>query len=176
MNGFVPTFHLLHYRDRLPDPTQKEHISLYNDLVYVLKGQVSYVIDQQVIHLTEGDLCYIPKDRSKRAYTDPDSSFQCYSLIFLYDFLEGEPAELPLPTIIKSNSVSSLDTRWEQLRDIWTTKQPGYLLQSRAVVMLLIFELLGFSLTKPETQSDNMSKVKYVTGVPPSEYRRQSYC
>jgi AraC-like DNA-binding protein len=160
MNGFVPTFHLFHYRDRLPGPTQQEHISLYNDLVYVVKGKVNYVVDHQVIHLTEGDLGYFPKDRLKRAHADPNGSFQCYSLIFLYDFLEGNPVELPLPMRIKSKSVDSMVTRWEHLREIWTTKQPGYLLQSRAVVMLLIFELLKFSLTKTEPPSDNMSKVK----------------
>ena len=65
-------------------------IGKYNNLTYVVTGNLIYIINGIEYIIEKGSILYIPKGCLKEGYTVGNETFRCYTTLFLYEFFDEE--------------------------------------------------------------------------------------
>ncbi len=83
------TFDFSHKIDYPNKPTQeyKRHIHFYNEILYLVSGDVDFTIETETRHLKEGDLVIIPSGKYHYATVNPEVQYERYVLKFHDRFL-----------------------------------------------------------------------------------------
>ncbi|GHV81729.1 hypothetical protein AGMMS49991_02870 [Spirochaetia bacterium] len=132
------------------------------DITYLLKGAAEYIINGVKHDLEAGDLLCMPKGCIRQAHTYPDRLMSCYAVNFFLKNAQGEDGALPFPLVSHIERKKDLLHHFEELSFAWTEQQPGYLLKSRALLMLILHRLFELIVCKVDSSVEDF-RIKRVT-------------
>ena len=113
------------------------------DMTYITKGGATYIVDGQKVLAEEGDLICIPKHALRVATSDDPASLECFAANFNLHNLQGEEAILPLPLVSNVGIHGEIISYYRRINEIWLSRQPGYVMQVRAYLMLVLQRFLA---------------------------------
>ena len=97
------------------------HKPAFYELTYYIKGDSIITFNGQTIHMTAGDVLYIPKTMKDINYTvDASEEFSLYNIYFDTD------AELPDEAIKITAKPEEFKAYFEKIYRIWLEKRTGY--------------------------------------------------
>lgn len=140
---------------------EKSKIPFY-DLLYLVEGETYYYVNDTLYHLKKGDLLLNKKGNYRQAYTNSNNPMYCYAFNFTYEFLDGVKKDLPLATKFTIGLDYEFLENCRKFNQIWLEKKSGYLLESRAIFMLILHRLIHYyGKNKEKKQEDNrIEKIK----------------
>lgn len=73
-----------HKLDNPSSPTEEyhKHIHSFNEILYFVRGNVTYTVETETVELKEGDIVIIPSGKYHFATVDPDTPYERYVLKF----------------------------------------------------------------------------------------------
>jgi AraC-like DNA-binding protein len=111
------------------------------NLTYVIKGTARYTVNGRSYNLSEGDLLCLAPGMTREAVTFPDNLMRCYSVDFQLTDTEGKSAALPFLTVSRIGIRGELSSLFERLFRTWLEKQTGYVIKTRGLFLLLLYQL-----------------------------------
>lgn len=137
----VPDIHYFVDRRCFPDWEIVKQTIDFHDLTFVVEGKSNYYVNGVQYTVEAGDMVFIPKGNVREAHTFKESPMHSYA--FNFNWLpHGGPDALPFQTVTKNLITSELLGYINQFTQVWMGKQPGYVMQSRALFMLILHRLL----------------------------------
>ncbi len=142
VQGIIPTINYVvdrkcTYNWRIP----KSQID-FHDITFVYEGESTYMVDNVSYKLSKGDLIYIPKGSIRQAHCSDSRPMQCYAVNFNYEHIQMTGGALPLSSIRRIEDSSMLIRLFTDLNRRWLEKRPGYVLITRAILMMILYELM----------------------------------
>jgi len=114
----------------------------FHDLTFVVEGKSNYYVNGVKHTVEAGDVVYIPVGSVREAHTFKENPAHSYA--FNFKWLPNENTEpLPLQTVTKNVITNELIGYFKQFTHVWMSRQPGYLMQARALFMLILHRLLS---------------------------------
>ena len=114
----------------------------FHDLTWVISGKATYFIDDIPFNLSEGDVIYIPKGSMREAVTYAEEPMHCYAFNFQCGDDDGDCRKLPLPSVLKADFNGGLSDLYRYFNKIWLERKQGYMLEARAIFMLILYRYL----------------------------------
>lgn len=158
----IPTIKSFEKRMKIPSGGKKEHIASNNDIIYVLEGNVTYVINGKIYNLEAGNIAFVSKGSLKYATSD-NHNMSLYTCLFTYELYNNDSLPLPFPTVFDSCNDIELLELFTKLDEIWTEKSDTFILKSRAELMMIIAKLLSINSNKSnefKLTNKHISKIK----------------
>jgi AraC-like DNA-binding protein len=122
------------------------------DITYIIKGNARYTVDGEIHELGPGDLLYLPEGAEIKAATYSKNPMHCFSVNFNSLYAAIRPP--PLLPIIKNIGVrKELVELFREMILCWSNKQDGYIMKTRALLMLILHRLNEILVFK----ADNMA-------------------
>jgi len=118
------------------------------DIIYVLDGAATYVVEHQNYHLKQGNVLCIPRGSLRSAHTFLDNLMECYSVSFQFFDMTGAEGFLPMPLVSNIGIQPDIISLLGELNNSWLRRNPGYKIKSRALLMLIIVRLYELTLFK----------------------------
>jgi hypothetical protein len=128
------------YRECTPDwfmPRQALPDGIW-DVTYIIAGNASYLINGIKYDVGRGDLLCMPAGSMRSSVTYSDNLMRCFSVNFELRTMRGEYGNLPFPTVRHIGYKKNIERTFRELIFIWKDKQPGYLIKSAGLFLLLI--------------------------------------
>jgi len=144
-DDFVPEIAYFVFRKCAPTWRLWENEVNDHDLTYITKGNARYTINHVVHELGPGDLLYLTKGDLKEAITYPQNLMQCFAINFTFSKKLNEAAgaeENLLPMVNHIGLRQDIIDLFRELTISWTEQQNGYIIKSRALLMLIIHRLM----------------------------------
>jgi len=152
--AWVPS--LVYFVDRrcLPSWRISPHVMPYHGLSWILSGKATYWFDGVSHSAGPGDLVYVAPGSQRRAITDPEDLMHCLVLDFRCQASEGgDLANLGFPPLTTVGFPPGLREMYHRLEQVWLEKNPGYPLEVRGLVSLILHRLVTATDTDPQTRS-----------------------
>jgi AraC-like DNA-binding protein len=111
------------------------------DLTYVVKGNARYTIDGTVYELAPGDLLYLTEGLEKEAITYPKNLMHCFSINFNSKYPAAKILPPLFPVVSNIGLRQDIIDMFRELTISWTEQQMGYLMKTRALLMLILHRL-----------------------------------
>jgi AraC-like DNA-binding protein len=112
------------------------------DITYVVSGSAQYTIDGKTYDVSEGDLLCVPEGSLRAGITYTKNLMQCFSADFLLKDTKGKSMALPFPLISHIGHKQDIIRLFLELMYTWQDKQPGYMIKSRGLLLLILQRLL----------------------------------
>ncbi len=154
------------YRQATPSWKIDESVIDFTDLTYIESGSALYFIDGKPIEVHTGDLLCIPKGTLRSAVSVPENLASQYSINFQLFNFKGEQPVLPFPIISKLGLRLDLLSMYKELNTEWLRQEPGHILKSHAILLLIIQRLCDLLLydSDPAKRDPRIQEViRYVT-------------
>jgi len=119
---------------------QPQSVDRYN-VIYVIKGNARYTVNRKVYELGPGDLLCLAEDVEVEAVTYPKNPMHCFSVEFTSLYTITKPPALLLTRIENIGIRKELVELFRELSLSWSGKQDGYLMKTRALLMLILHRL-----------------------------------
>lgn len=141
--------HIVYFVDRrcFPDWNIINKRIGFQDLTFVMDGKSNYFIDGVKYTVEPGDVIYIPEGSVREAHTFYENPMHSFAFNFNWT-PEGSPIALPLEPVMKNCITNEIRGYIKQFTQVWMSKEPGYIMQARAIFMLIIHKLLMISSRK----------------------------
>lgn len=143
-NNLIPIIDYFVERQCLPDWRISTSVISFYDLTYVYKGKSTYIVNGKSYSLSDGDFIFIPKGSTREAFTDSISPMHCFAFNFRYTNIDNHTFELVFPSTFHYEDYELLEL-YKKASAAWLVKLPGYMLQARALFMLILHKLLSKS-------------------------------
>jgi len=112
-----------------------------NEIIYVVEGKGRYVTEGQSHDLEPGDLLCPAEGQSKRAVIYPGNSMRFFSVNFT-SLYQTPGSQFPsFPTINHIGLRKDLIDLFRELTISWDSKQSGYIMKTRALLMRIVHRL-----------------------------------
>ncbi|WP_274652131.1 AraC family transcriptional regulator [Paenibacillus humicola] len=116
----------------------------FHDLTFVVEGKSNYYINEVQYTVEAGDVIYVPMNSIREAHTFKNNPMHSYA--FNFNWLpSGSPKALPLRTVTKNAITGEILGYIKQFTHVWMSRQPGYIMQARALFMLIVHRLVMVS-------------------------------
>jgi AraC-like DNA-binding protein len=138
---YAPIISYAIYRECTPEwemPRQKLQAC---DITYVLKGSAEYLINNVKYEVTAGDLLCMPQGSIRQGHTFPENLMTCYAVNFALTNPNGEDTTLPFPVLSHIGYKQELENLFRLFFYAWQEQQPGYLLETGGLFMLILHRL-----------------------------------
>ncbi len=142
IDNLIPSIKYFVNRKSTPSWCVENSIIDFNDLTFVYSGQALYNVNGVEYLSKPGDFIYITKGSVRQAHTYSDNPVRCFAINFDWHMPGDNIAPLPLPTIFRTGLFNELLDLYKDLDSVWIEKNPGYILKSRAIFMLILHKLL----------------------------------
>jgi len=153
-DGFVPKIAALAFRNCGPDWYQNTPFTGDNEITYVIEGKACFTIDGKSHELGPGDLLCLAKGSSKEAVACPDNPMRCYSVNF--DPLDPLQSRAPsFPVLSHIGLRKDLIDMFGELELSWSGQQPGYIMKTRSLLMLILHRLSEILLYNSDSQPED---------------------
>jgi AraC-like DNA-binding protein len=123
------------------------------DITYIVKGRARYVINNTAHDLESGDLLCLNEGDLQSAATSPSHLMQCFSVQFKTNSQKLNSGGGVLPTVNSIGLRPDIIDLFKELTLCWTERHPGYLMKSRALLMLIMNRLSEIVLYYAEPSS-----------------------
>ena len=112
------------------------------DITYIIKGNARYTIDRKIYELGPGDLICLAEGVEIEAVTYPKNPMHCFSVNFnsLYAAATRDPP-FSFPMIKNIGIRKELVELFREMALSWSNKQDGYIIKTRALLMLILHRL-----------------------------------
>lgn len=142
---------LVYFVDRqcFPEWKIKKDTITFHDLTFVVEGKSNYYVNGVKYTVEAGDVIYIPWGSKREAHTDKDFPMHSYAFNFCWLQTSTQDA-LPLETVNKNVINSEILNYINQFKHVWMSRQPGHIMQSRALFMLIIHQVITFYYRKDD--------------------------
>lgn len=160
----VPNIFLFVERKCFPDWTIQRSTISFHDLTFVVEGRASYYINGVKYNVEAGDLIYVPGGSVREAHTFKS----CPMHAFPFNFYWASPhndIRLPFGIVTKRMITKEIMGYIREFNQVWMSKQPFYLIQSRAIFELILHRLLSNFTRQSSRQVDPRIKklTAYIT-------------
>lgn len=159
----VPDIGYLIYRKCTPSWEIAENVISFYDITYVVEGRGYYIINGVTHEVKKGDLLCVPRGSLRKAYSSVDELMHLYSANFMLYDMNGELAELPLPLVSHIGIKSDLIGLFRELSNAWVRKEPGYLIKTRGLLLVIIHRLIELILLKKDSASTDYRVKKAIS-------------
>ena len=162
----IPTMHYFNYRNNTPEWQIVLSRIDFIDITYVLGGQAVYTINEQEHHVTVGDLLCIPRGSTRWACSEDPAGFSCFCANFCMKINSKSNVDVPLPLISSIGMHEDLIAQYKKLNEEWLKRGPGYVMQVRARLMMILQRLMEMLVYEVDTfQFDSRVKaaIRYLT-------------
>jgi len=116
-----------------------------HELTYIIKGKARYTINGIKHELEGGDLLYLTEGDIQEATTYPHNLMHCFTINFTPRYLAakkmGDSADALFPMISHIGQRRDIIGMFMELTLSWNERQQGYILKSRALLMLILHRL-----------------------------------
>lgn len=119
----------------------KKDIINFHDLTYVLSGTATYIVNNKPFQINAGDIIYIPKGYHREAFTSPEQPMHCYAFNFQCYNSHEDYLNLAFPTHFKLHGLGEIQNFCKTFSKIWLERKPGYNLEARAILMLVLHKI-----------------------------------
>jgi AraC-like DNA-binding protein len=147
--NIVPEINYLVFRKCTPGwRIGRDTIDFY-DITYVTKGSARYTIDGKTCVVNEGDILCIPPAHTRAAVPIEGNLMQCFALNISVNTTDGTPVRLPFPLVFSIGIRKDLTRYCHELTMAWVEKEPGYLIKTRGLLLLilhLLFEHIVYNI------------------------------
>jgi len=145
---FVPKIFYNVFRKCTPDWRLRPHFVDHYDITYIIKGNARYTINGKIHELGPGDLLCLTDGVEKEAITYQKSLMHCFTVNFytLYPALKCPPLSFPMVNHIGIRK--DLIDLFREMTISWSNQQEGYIMRSRALLMLILHRLYEIFLYK----------------------------
>lgn len=159
----LPVVSHVFFRSELPSGALRAHVSIFHDLIYILEGSVTYLVNDTPYTLHSGWSGYVPRGCLKQAVMNSDTML-AFSCLF---HIKGEhtPTRLPLATITGCPAPPAIADLFKSLYRHWTDKNHGHELRASACLLMIMAELQYGAKESPPSRywSPHIKKaVKYI--------------
>lgn len=137
-NSSIPTIDYFKHRISTPEWLIEYKRTNNIDLTYVIGGEAVYTVNRKKIHVAEGDILCIPKGSERSATSKEPTKFECFAANFNLQTFEGEEIIVPLPVHSNVGVHNDLISHYRKLSEDFLAKSPGYIMRSRARLMLIL--------------------------------------
>ncbi|MCL1862831.1 MAG: AraC family transcriptional regulator [Defluviitaleaceae bacterium] len=165
-NNSIPTVDYFKHRISTPEWMIEYKRTNFIDLTYVTGGQAVYTINRQKYMVEEGDVICIPKGSERSAISSDPTKFECFAVNFIMSSFLGEEITVPLPIHSKVGIQNDLISHYRKLSEDFLAKSPGYVMRSRARLMLIIqryMEMLVYEVDTHRFDPRVKQAIRYIT-------------
>jgi AraC-like DNA-binding protein len=144
----IPSIWYLVFRKCASNWRMDKQVFPARDITYLTEGSARYIINGHAYELGAGDLLCLPPNSVREGLTWPDRLMNCFSVNFELTAIDGAPASLPFPIVSHIGLRKDLINLFNELTFTWIDRQPGYVIKTRALFMLILhrlFELLVYN-------------------------------
>lgn len=153
-DAIVPDIGYLIYRKCTPTWEIAENEISFYDITYVIEGRGVYTINGVTYEVKRGDLLCIPSGSIRKAHCIVDDLMHLYSANFkLYEMNGKQSTGLPLPLLSHIGIKNDLIGLFSELSNAWVRKEPGYLIKTRGLLLVIIHRLIELILLKKDPVS-----------------------
>jgi len=143
LEEFTPTIEYHVFRKCCEDWHLKRHRVANQEITYIIKGNACYTINNIAYELGPGDLIYLKEKDLKEAITYPQSLMQCFSINFTFKHKKTEDI---LPIVNHIGIRKDIIDLFRELTLCWNEQQNGYIVKTRALLMLIIHRLMEITI------------------------------
>jgi len=148
-DDFVPRIVYHVFRKCSPDWQIRNHHVGDHDLTYIIKGKARYTVNDTPHEVGSGDVIYLSEGDIKNSITYPENLMQCFGINFSSFSPESQSVnkrnagdKLRLfPTVTNIGLKQDIIDLFRELTISWNEQQSGYLLKTRALLMLILNRL-----------------------------------
>jgi AraC-like DNA-binding protein len=147
----------------------EEKISFHN-LMFLYSGQCDFYINDRHYSLQAGDVVYAPSGIIRKANTCADNLMRCYAAAF--QILSTSNESKLLPALLHIGLDPILIDLLRQIDQIWLEKEAGYLLRTRALILLVLARLhqIECGSTNSQPEDYRISRIKRIIAEKLSEH------
>jgi AraC-like DNA-binding protein len=138
---FVPKIDYHVFRKCNPNWRLRPHFVERNDLTFVIKGKASYIVDGQIYEMGPGDMIFLTEGAEKEAVTSAPNLMQCYSINFTPLYPGSKTRPPPFPLFSHIGLKQDIINLFRELTICWSQQQSGYIMKSRALLMMILHRL-----------------------------------
>ncbi len=168
----ISIIELTEYKESLPNYDLERTESRACELIYVKEGRVVYYIGENSYVLKSGNLVFIPRGTYRQAYYDNKSFLHFYVMELNCSFDNGNPVEIPPPTIFNVNQNIVIEDLYENMTKIWKEKSKGYRLMSRAIALQIFHELI-FRTYNSSIKESKSNRIEFIKDYIYDNYHRE---
>jgi AraC-like DNA-binding protein len=150
---FVPKISAQVFQKCRADWQLPPHFVDDNELTYIVGGKARYTINEKLHELEAGDLLCLTDGMSEKAVTHAPNPLQYYSISFDSLYPTPKPILSSFPAINHLGIRRDLTDLFRELSVSWTNRQTGYIIKTRALLMLILHRLSEIILTNTESQT-----------------------
>jgi AraC-like DNA-binding protein len=140
-DDFVPQIFYHVFRRCPPEWRLRPHIVDDYDITYVVQGNARYTIDGDVLELAPGDLLCLTDGLEKEAITYPKNLMHCFSINFNSKDPSSKAKPPVFPVLSRIGLRQDIIDMFRELTISWTEQQSGYIMKTRALLMLILNRL-----------------------------------
>jgi len=150
--SFVPKISYCVYKKCGPNWRIQPQAVVRYDITYIIKGNARYTIDKKVYELGPGDLLCLAEGVEIEAVSCQKNPMRFFSVSF--NSHNAAAARDPLLPMIKNIGIrKELVEMFREMTLSWSNKQDGYIMKTRALLMLILHRLNEILVFK----NDNMT-------------------
>jgi len=136
--NFIPKIFYCGLEKCSPSWRLKPHSLDRNNITYIIKGSARYTVNKKIYELGPGDLLYLAEGAEIEAVTYPKNPMHCFSVNYESLFTITSP---PPTKIEKIGIRKELVDMFREMTLSWSNKQEGYIMKTRALLMLILHRL-----------------------------------
>jgi YesN/AraC family two-component response regulator len=175
LDEFIPNIVYLMFEKcnpgwRIQPKTVEDH-----DLTYIIKGNARFTVNNTVHELEAGDLLYLNEGDLIEAATTLQNPMQCFTVNFKTKYQKAKDMDRGgslFPMTSRIGLRQDLISLFKELTISWTEQQAGYIMKTRALLMLIINRLSELLLydTEPVSGDFRVNKIiRYIS----AHYRKR---
>lgn len=138
---FVPQIFYLVFRKCPPDWRLRPHFVDNYDMTYIIEGKARYTIDGTAHELGPGDLLCLTSGAEKEALTYPQDLMHCFSVNYNAKSPSAHITPPSFPAVNRIGLRQDIIDMFRELTISWTRQQNGYIMKTRALLMLILHRL-----------------------------------
>jgi len=152
---FVPKIVSLDVLNCRPDWHVNTHFVANSEITYIMEGKACFTIDGKPNQVEAGDLVCLAKGSSKGVVACPESPMRCFSVNFepLYPMVKSRAPVFPVISHIGLRK--DLIDLFGELLLSWSGQQPGYIMKTRSLLMLILHRLSEILLYSGDSQEED---------------------
>ncbi|MCL2404135.1 MAG: AraC family transcriptional regulator [Defluviitaleaceae bacterium] len=166
----VPCIDYFSYRKDTYGWRIEPSITDFVDMTYIIGGDAVYIINDEKIAVSAGDLLCIPKQSSRSAISHTAEMLECFAVNFNMYGLElgtgNNDVNIPLPLVASVGIHEGIISLFKRLNENWLRRGPGYTMRVRAYFMLILqrfFEMLLYEVDTSRFDARIKATIRYIT-------------
>jgi len=140
----------------------KNKLSRSINMTYVIQGAARYVINNEIVDVTQGNLLVLPKNSVRSASTFPDQLMHCFSVDFALRNDNSRPLSSPFPLISAPGCHKNIIHHFHELSFSWMDANQGYMFKCKGLFMLILHQFMELLVYKDSLFSGDFRITKVI--------------